>query len=444
MSGKQSPRAGIRRDLMVAVVLIAVLFFGLSFTKGTGQENYADLQESYTVLVQPNAVAGLYQTMVGQGIFSNHSATDKASVLEGPLGDIAVVTPPGSNDLAVVINNTVAFGPVFFQGSDIDAHRFGRMIFAFSQAQERKYDSVSSLSAAKKAQGDGVPVPAVEAQEQAIEKPEVSAKTKKEHTANGLKPLNDGQLDELRALLKKRLQGEGKTSESSTAPDQSESSQEGPEAAPSGTVDVSKIDENRTTVFYAGNEIPKIGYNTKEEMMSPDRRRAQVKMMLSKIAEKGESWSVVYPAKGETRKTIAIFGDPTCPFCQTLHEAIPTLQDMGVQVHYLFYNRNMASGSAIPASARAGNRLMQNAWCAGNSARALDHAMEGYMTPGVDCSNLDSQGKTAFPGNEHFLMGRILGMRGTPYTITDDGKVIVGLNSHARNPVRDYIERIGL
>jgi len=445
LPSKAAFRAG---ELIVALCLIAVLYVSVSDSMKADLE----LGDDYTVMVQPSAVKSIYSNMVDEGLFPNHSQADKSFVSDGPLGDIAIVQKLPSESLGIAVNDTVIFGPMFFRDSDIEVFRFARMIYGYSQAQQMKYDSLPSPQAAKKDQVDAArdvdPNPELQEPEKVEEKPRPDLSNKrKEAISQGMAPLSEEQKSKLKELLKERLkkaEGETGSSTSKASAPVSGSEGEAAQARPSGSVDVSKISESKTTVFYAGNEIPKIGYNSNEEMLSPDRRRAQVKLMLSKIAEKGDAWSVVYPAKGETTKTIAIFGDPTCPFCQSLHEAIPMLQDMGVKVHYLFYNRSMSSGSPIPDSATAGNRLMQNAWCAGDSASALSHAMEGYMTPGVDCSKLGERGKTAFPGNEHFLMGRILGMRGTPYTITDDGKVVIGLNRHARDPIRDYIERLGL
>lgn len=240
--------------------------------------------------------------------------------------------------------------------------------------------------------------------------------------------LSPEQAKKLEALLKKRF-----------------SDMDTPEEAPSArTVDTEAISETESLVFYSDRKIPKIGFNVEEEFLNDEQTRAQVKFMLQRIEQHGDSWSVVYPAKGEHRKTIAIFGDPTCPLCQRMHDFIPDLQEMGVKVHYMFYNRNLKSGQQPNRHAKAGNAIMERVWCADDSASALSDAMQGFLPKHPDCSTLSQRGKTVFPGNEHFLMGRILNMRGTPYTITDDGRVLVGFNSVTPTPFQNYVDRLGL
>lgn len=207
-------------------------------------------------------------------------------------------------------------------------------------------------------------------------------------------------------------------------------------------VNVQAIRETKNAVFYKNERIPKIGYDLNGNPITEDQKRAQVKGIMDRIVQMDDYWSVVYRAKGEEKKKIAVFSDPTCPYCKKLHEIVPELQQAGVTVYHLFYNRSMAPNTVSEPKVIQINEALENAWCSANPNEAIDSLYEGYAIPEADCS--DVEGRIDFPGNEHYLMGRIIDMSGTPYTITEDGKVIPGFSIRGVSQPQAFLRDIGL
>lgn len=210
-------------------------------------------------------------------------------------------------------------------------------------------------------------------------------------------------------------------------------------------VNVSQIRESNTAIFYKGTLLPKAGFDQEGNALPANVKSAQVKAMLNRIVQAGDKWSIHYPAVGEVKKTIAIFGDPTCPVCKSLHEYIPELQKAGVDIYYLLYNRKLAPHTVGSPAASAVDNTMTNIWCAEDSGAALSEAFRngGRYNEYTDCSTLREREKSDFPGNGHYLMGRLIDMEGTPYTITDDGQILTGFSERSPQPM-SYLRRIGL
>lgn len=211
-------------------------------------------------------------------------------------------------------------------------------------------------------------------------------------------------------------------------------------------INVSQLSETQTGLYYKGTLLPKVGYDSEGKPVGRQIKAEQVKVMLERIKQAGDSWSILYPAEGPVKRTIAIFGDPGCPVCQKLHRYIPDLQRAGVEIYYLFYNRQLSPHTVGSPRAEATNTTMKNIWCAADSASALDHAYgnRGQYNEFTDCSTLSAQGKSEFPGDAHFLMGRLINMEGTPYAITDEGEIVNGFATRGASQPMTYLRRLGL
>lgn len=207
-------------------------------------------------------------------------------------------------------------------------------------------------------------------------------------------------------------------------------------------VNVMAIRETRNAVYYKDKRIPKVGFDIDGNQVSEERAKAQVKGIMDRVIQMGDYWSVVYKAKGVEKKRIAVFSDPTCPYCKKLHEYVPDLQEAGVTVYHLFYNRSMAPNTVSDPKVVRVNDALENAWCSTNPNEAIDSIYEGYAIPEASCS--DRSEKIEFPGNEHYLMGRIIDMQGTPYTITEDGIVIPGFDTKGAPQPQSFLRAIGL
>ncbi|MBF8222617.1 DsbC family protein [Halomonas sp. 328] len=112
----------------------------------------------------------------------------------------------------------------------------------------------------------------------------------------------------------------------------------------------------------------------------------------------------------ESRATVTVFTDTTCPFCVRLHEEVPALNEMGIEVHYLAFPRS-GMGSR-------GARELQQIWCDANPSEAMNLAKGGATLEGAaDCDN---------PVEAQYHLGMELGVQGTPAIVLPDGQLVPG------------------
>jgi thiol:disulfide interchange protein DsbC len=118
---------------------------------------------------------------------------------------------------------------------------------------------------------------------------------------------------------------------------------------------------------------------------------------------------IVFAPEGEVKHTITTFTDIDCPYCRKMHREMDLLNRMGIKVRYMLFPR-----------AGPGSKSYEKAvsvWCAEDQQTAMTEAKAGATPELRDCDN---------PVREHMVLGRRLGLRGTPYTITDTGRAIGG------------------
>ena len=113
--------------------------------------------------------------------------------------------------------------------------------------------------------------------------------------------------------------------------------------------------------------------------------------------------------QGTGRRAIAIFEDPTCPVCKSLHKFIAQLPD--VTVYTFVYP--VVSPEALP--------ITQAAWCASNKAQAWEAAMTGNVPPPGHAATCDTSAiKTIL------ALGDKLQVQGTPTVFLANGRRLVG------------------
>ena len=133
---------------------------------------------------------------------------------------------------------------------------------------------------------------------------------------------------------------------------------------------------------------------------------AKSKIRLDTIAALGEDNMLVYrPKKVEHR--ITVITDIDCPYCRRLHSELPEYLKSNVEVRYIF----------MPLKGAKDKKKTESVWCADDRRKALDIAKAGGHIEEKTCDNpLDKQMKTA----------RLLGVRGTPAIILEDGEMLPG------------------
>lgn len=128
------------------------------------------------------------------------------------------------------------------------------------------------------------------------------------------------------------------------------------------------------------------------------------------LAEIPDDERIIFRGAGEGRAKLVIFTDTSCPYCRQLHEEVPRLNELGIEVHYLAFPRTGMQGE--------GARVMQQVWCADNRTEAMTAAKrQQALTGAMDCDN---------PVEEQYHLGMALGVQGTPAIILPDGRLVPG------------------
>lgn len=156
--------------------------------------------------------------------------------------------------------------------------------------------------------------------------------------------------------------------------------------------------------FFAGDffEVSDNGLvNLGEKEMEQERVVALSKLSLA---------DMVIFAPEKTKAYVYVFTDVDCYYCQKLHQEMPALHDLGVEVRYLAYPR---AGIGSPSY-----RKIASAWCADNPNESLTALKNGEDIPDNVCQ--------PNPVPEHFRIGGQLGVAGTPALVTADGKLLPG------------------
>jgi thiol:disulfide interchange protein DsbC len=128
----------------------------------------------------------------------------------------------------------------------------------------------------------------------------------------------------------------------------------------------------------------------------------------------GDDSMVVFGPK-DAKHTVTVFTDVDCPYCVKLHQEVPELNRQGVRVRYLAFPR---AGVGSPSY-----RKTVSVWCAEDRNQALTDAKAGKSVPEKTCEN---------PVADHFALGQMLGVTGTPTLILEDGRIVPGYVPAAR------------
>lgn len=129
------------------------------------------------------------------------------------------------------------------------------------------------------------------------------------------------------------------------------------------------------------------------------------------MAGVNEADLVVFKPEGEVKATINVFTDVDCPYCRKLHEEVPALNKMGVQVNYLAFPRGGPQSHTFSR--------MESIWCGNEQERRerMDEVKGGEQIAPQDCDN---------PVLEQYELGQQVGVTGTPALVLEDGTLLPG------------------
>jgi thiol:disulfide interchange protein DsbC len=122
---------------------------------------------------------------------------------------------------------------------------------------------------------------------------------------------------------------------------------------------------------------------------------------------------IIFAAKGESKATLTVLTDTSCPYCQKLHGEIDKLQEAGITVRYLPYPRGGKNGP--------GYETLKSVWCAEDRNKALTDAKNNRFEglPPGDCAQSAMIDRGYRAGNQ-------IGIKGTPALIKSNGEKIEG------------------
>ena len=128
--------------------------------------------------------------------------------------------------------------------------------------------------------------------------------------------------------------------------------------------------------------------------LTEDARRAVRRDVIGRMDEDA---LIVFAPAGATRHRLTVFTDVDCPYCSKFHLEVPDLNDSGVEVRYAAWPRT-------PPGTQSHDRSI-SVWCAQDRHQAMTDAKAGRAIAHATCEN---------PVQEHYELGRRLGVSGTP------------------------------
>ena len=141
--------------------------------------------------------------------------------------------------------------------------------------------------------------------------------------------------------------------------------------------------------------------NITEQGMATERKAA-----LAAISAKDE---IIFPAVGKTKGIAYVFTDIDCGYCRKLHNEVPQMNQLGIEIRYLAFPR---SGYPSPMAKR-----MEAVWCSANPKEALTQAKQGQFITAPECTA---------PIKAQYELGQALGVRGTPAIFLENGMQVGG------------------
>lgn len=174
-----------------------------------------------------------------------------------------------------------------------------------------------------------------------------------------------------------------------------------------------EVSTNNPDMIYAteSGEYFLVGdlYQVGEQGLSNVTEQGRAEARAKQIAKVDQDDMISFAPQGDVKAELFVFTDIDCPYCRKLHQEVPRLNELGIQVNYLGYPR---SGPGTPSF-----KKYVSVWCAEDSQAAMDKAKNGKAVPSSNCQN---------PVEEQFRLGSEIGVTGTPAIVLEDGNIIRG------------------
>ena len=155
--------------------------------------------------------------------------------------------------------------------------------------------------------------------------------------------------------------------------------------------------------------------NIKEESLKGKRKRLLEATPLNEM--------IVFSPSAKTQGILNVFTDVDCSYCRKLHQEVPMLNAMGIEVRYLAFPRAGINSESY-------NKIA-SAWCAKDSKVALTALKNGEKIEQNVCADN--------PVEKQYELGLQMGVKGTPAIVLADGSLIPGYR-----PAADLAKILGI
>jgi thiol:disulfide interchange protein DsbC len=130
---------------------------------------------------------------------------------------------------------------------------------------------------------------------------------------------------------------------------------------------------------------------------------------LKVMAPVGDDQAILF-SPADTKYSVTVFTDVECTYCRKLHSQIDEYLAQGIEIRYLLYPRNGPASNSWTTS--------EQVWCADNRNAALTAAKldRKFETNKCDASVI----------SRNYMLGRDVGLTGTPAIVFEDGTLLSG------------------
>ncbi|MFT5580496.1 MAG: thiol:disulfide interchange protein DsbC [Paraglaciecola psychrophila] len=125
---------------------------------------------------------------------------------------------------------------------------------------------------------------------------------------------------------------------------------------------------------------------------------------------KSEDMIIFSPQQLPAKATVMVFTDVDCFYCQKLHNEVPDLNRIGIEVRYLAYPRAGVGSDSY-------NKIA-SAWCSADKQASLTRLKNRQSVPTNVCADN--------PVASQFDLGKQVGVNGTPALVTPQGQLFPG------------------
>ncbi|MCW9023624.1 MAG: thioredoxin fold domain-containing protein [Gammaproteobacteria bacterium] len=138
------------------------------------------------------------------------------------------------------------------------------------------------------------------------------------------------------------------------------------------------------------------------------------KVRMDAIESLGEDSMIVFSPE-KVKHTITVFTDIDCGYCRKLHNEMAEYNKHGIEVRYLAFPRSGIDSESY-------NKAV-SVWCSRDRKAAMTKAKNNESIPDKSCDN---------PVAEQYKLGTMMGIRGTPALVLENGQIVSGYVPAAR------------